>query len=77
MQAQEVLRHFFGKGRMSTIEVSKKMGKSRSYLSNYLSTGRVPSLELTAEIMDAIDNDVVIRDRSTGQEIPIDPPQHE
>lgn len=77
MQAKNVLGHFFGKGKMSTIEVSQKMGKSRSFLSNYLSTGKVPSLELTADIMDAIDNDVLIRNRSTGEEIPIDPPKRE
>lgn len=75
MQARDLLRYMFRSMPFEQRATSLKMGRSREFISNYVSTKRVPNLELTAEIMDAIDYDVVIRDRFSGKEIIIDPPE--
>lgn len=75
MDTRTLLRHFFGKGKLSTREISLKMGRSHSYLSRYLYRESVPSSDNLAEIMDAINHDLLVRNRSTGEEIIIDPPE--
>ncbi len=75
MQARELLRFVFRTMPYGQRETSLRIGRSRDFISNYVATKRVPNLELAAEIFDAIDCDLLLRDRFTGDEIIIDPPE--
>lgn len=57
--------------------VSRDMGRTRIFLSSYISRGRLPSIELMAEIADATGHDLLLRNRRTKNEIIIDPPGHD
>ena len=73
MTAVEVLRAFFGAGKLSTVDVSLKMGRNRSFLSAYLTRGNEPKVGLFAEILDVIGYDLLMRKRDDGTEIILDP----
>ena len=68
MYSVEILRDLFGRGKSSSVETSRKMGRSDSFIANYLSTKRVPNTDLFAEILDALGYDLIMRDRGTGEE---------
>ena len=73
MKGAEVLQSLFGRGKNSTVEASEKMGKSRGFIGSYVTKGNIPKLDTAAAILDAIDYDLVIRNRETGEEIIIEP----
>lgn len=75
MQANKVIRATTQDCSISLRGVSRAMNRSESFLANYLSTGRIPNLELMAEIADATGHDLIVRNRDTGLEILIDPPE--
>ena len=74
MDTITILRSMFGIGKHSTIEVSRAMGRSRGFISAYLAKGNSPSADLLSEICDAIDYDLLMRNRKDGSEIIIGPP---
>jgi hypothetical protein len=53
------------------------MGRSHSYLSRYIYRNSTPSADILSEMLDVIGWDLLARNRETGEEIPIDPPQRE
>lgn len=59
---------------MSLSGLSKDMGRKRAFLSTYLATDRVPSVELMAEVCDASGHDLIVRNRETLKEMVLDPP---
>lgn len=75
MEPKTMLKSLFGRGELSTVETSLKMGRSRGYLSSYIARGNEPGITLMAEICDAIGYDLLIRNRNDGTEIIIDPPK--
>lgn len=76
MQARDIIRAVVSDSGSSITQASKDMGRSDLYLSSYASRGRIPSIELMAEIGDATGHDLLLRNRKTGREITIDPPRH-
>lgn len=74
MQAKDIIRGIVGDAGMTITQASVKAGRSQLFLSSYASRGRIPSVELMAEICDATGHDLLIRNRKTGREIIIDPP---
>lgn len=75
MQANEILRSLFGRGKASTVKTSLKLGKERSYVGRNISRGSTPQTDTYARIVDAIGYDLLLRNRETGEEIIIDPPE--
>ena len=75
MQPGDVVRVLADDYGISRIELSRKLGRSDFFISNYISTGRLPRIELLAEICDATGHDLLVRNRTTGREIIIDPPR--
>lgn len=77
MKAREVIRAVVSDSGRSITEVCRAMGRGDLFLSSYASRGRIPGIELMAEICDSTGHDLIVRNRETGLEIPIDPPQRE
>jgi hypothetical protein len=75
MQAKDVLKSLFGRGKHSTYDASERMGKSPTFVGSIVSKGRMPKLDTMAAVMDAIDYDLLVRSRQDGTEIIIDPPE--
>lgn len=75
MTAVELLKEMFGAGKLSTVDTSRKMGRSRAFLSTYTTRGNEPRVGLFAEILDAIGYDLIVRKRDDGSEIRIEPSQ--
>jgi len=75
MQASEVLRSLFGRGKHPAYQASERMGRNKRYINSVMAHGYVPKLDTMASIMDAIDYDLLVRSRQDGTEIIIDPPE--
>lgn len=75
MSSVEIIRDLFGRGKASTIDVSRQIGRSDGFIANYISTKRAPSTDLFAEIVDALGYDLIMRNRETGEETIIKPPK--
>lgn len=77
MRAEDVLREMVHDCDLSQREISKRMGRSHLYVASYVSKKQKPNIELMAEIGDVTGHDLLIRNRRTGREIIIDPPEKE
>ena len=59
-------------GKMSNNELSRRMGKSRDYV-NTLMSRRSVGAQVMVDMLDALDYDTIVRNRSTGDEVKISP----
>lgn len=75
MKADDVLRAMVDDCDLPYMRISQKMGRSKLYIGSYLSKKQKPNIELMAEIGDATGHDLLVRNRTTGREIIIDPPE--
>ncbi len=75
MHALQIMRELFGRGRKSAVETSRKMGRSDGYISRYVSGKVVPGVDVFAEILDTCGYDLLMRNRETGEETTIEPPE--
>ena len=76
MKARDFIRGVMSLGNgISQQELSRKIGRHKRFISGYLASGRVPSIELAAEIADAVDCDLIVYNRETGLEDIIEPPE--
>lgn len=75
MRAEDVLRAMVDDCDLPYMQISKKIGRSKLYIGSYLSKKQKPNIELMAEIGDATGHDLLVRNRETGREIIIDPPE--
>ena len=74
MKATDVIRAVVNDCPMSMRKVSASMGRSQMFLGTYVSRGMLPNIELMSEIADTTGHDLLLRNRSSGNEIIIDPP---
>ena len=82
MRTRELLTKLFvgRKSPYSPTETSLKMGRGRGFIARYVYDKKrdsVPNTDLLAEILDVIGWDLLTRNRSTKEEIIIDPPKNE
>ena len=77
MQARKVIRAIVDDSGMPMTRISTAMGRSTLFIGRYVSRQVPPGTELLAEICDVTDHDLLVRNRKTGHEIIIDPPNHE
>lgn len=74
MEAKDIIRAVVLDSGKKITSVSLDMGRARLFLSSYVSRDRLPSIELMAEIADVTGHDLLLRNRESGREIIIDPP---
>lgn len=77
MKAENAIREVVGDSGKSMYRVSLDMGRSRLYIGRAVSGGQIPTIRTMAEICDATGHDLLVRNRTTGREIIIDPPRKE
>lgn len=77
MMPEDVVPTLVKESGASTIAISDAMGRSRGYLSAYIANKRTPNIRLLAELGDELGYDLLLRERKTGREITIDPPERE
>jgi hypothetical protein len=75
MQAGKILESLFGRGKISPVDASLKMGRKSNFISSYKHHGNIPGVDVMAEIADAIGYDLLMRSRETHEEILIEPPK--
>ena len=76
MEARNFIRGTMALGNgISQQELSRKMGRHERFISGYLASKRVPSIELAAEIANELDCDIIVCSRETGLEDIIEPPK--
>lgn len=77
MQSEDIVREVVSDSGKSMYRVSLDMGKSRLYIAQVVHARRLPTIRTMAEICDATGHDLLVRNRTTGREIIIDPPEKE
>lgn len=60
---------------LSSYKVSKKMGRTSSYIYATIRRGSVPTVAVLAEMLDAMGYELVIKKRDGSKEIIIEPPE--
>lgn len=75
MQPEDVLRAVCDDSDLSMVQISKAIGRSNMFIGSYVSKKLKPNIGLMAEIADATNHDFLLRNRVTGDEIYIDPPE--
>lgn len=77
MQLWDAIREMVRESGKSMYSASKAMGRSPQYLSSCANVNRNVGLEVMAEICDACDSDLIVRNVTTGKEFIIDVPSAE
>lgn len=75
MRADKVLKEMLAREHVSTIDASKIMGRSKGYVSTFISRHTIPKADTMAAICDAMGYDLIARSREDGYEFTIDPPE--
>lgn len=75
MRARDIIAAIVGDSGKSGYQLSHEMGMSHGYISQKVAAGSPPNTETIAAICAATGHEVVIRNRKTGHEIIIDPPE--
>lgn len=76
MQPNMILRWLIESRGLSQRNASVKFGRSPSYVSRILAGGYSPTTAVLAEFCSILDYDLIIRDRTNGAEVTIDPPEN-
>lgn len=75
MQALKALNTVVSQSGVSKTELARKLGRGVNYISNYSVKGNIPRIDTFAAIADVSGFDLIVRRRSNGREIIIDPPE--
>lgn len=75
MQAREIIKAIVADGNMPMTHISRAMGRSHLFISRYTTRSIPPGVELLAEVCDATNHELIVRNKETGREIVIDPPE--
>ena len=74
MDANKAFNTVMSRSGLSKVELSESLGKKRTYVSTMIYKNRVPKTDTFAWIANACGWDLLTRNRETGEEIVIDPP---
>jgi len=77
MDAGDIIKAVVTDCDVSQVQISKRIGRSNLFIGSYITRKIKPNIELMAEICDVTDHDLIVRNRKTGREITIDPPERE
>ena len=75
MHVIDALRFIIKKSGLTVDDASIFVGRSKSYFSSSFSRGSVPKADTMADLCDRLGWDLLMRDRSDGFEVYIDPKQ--
>jgi len=75
MQSNEILRAICEDAGIPMSRASVLSGRSALFIARYLSESKSPGTNVLAEICNATNHDLLVRNRTTGREIVIDPPE--
>lgn len=75
MNAKEIIRAIVDDSGKSAYRLSSEMGYGYNYVAAKISQGNPPNVATLAAICEATGHQIVIRNRTTGREIIIDPPE--
>lgn len=75
MDATEIIRACLDDSPKSARQVCREMGRTETFLSSQIATKRIPTIKLMAEIANTTGHDLLLRNRETGNEIIVDPPE--
>ena len=74
MDASKIIQFLTEQGSISMRVASKRMGRAQSFLSVVKHNGRIPQANTLAAIADVYGYDLLLRNRTDGREVIIDPP---
>lgn len=77
MQARNIIKAIVDDSDKTMYRISLDMGRSKLFIGRYVNRQVPPGCELLAEICEATGHELVVRNKTTGQEIIIDPPDKE
>jgi len=75
MRSDEILRAICEDAGMPMSRASSLAGRSNLFIARYMSDKKSPGTNVLAEICDVTGHDLLVRNRETGREIIIDPPE--
>lgn len=75
MDVYNVTKHVVRSSGLSERMAARSIGKSENYYTQYLYGGRLPSIRVMAELCAVCNFDLLVRNRKTGEETIIDPPE--
>ena len=75
MRAEDVLRFVIDDSGKSMYAISLGMGKSKLYIAQAIYNNRIPTLRTFAEICEVTGHELIVRNKETGFETVIDPPE--
>jgi len=75
MRAEDTLQFVIDDSGKSMYAISLDMGKSKLYIAQAVHRQRIPTLRTFAEICEATGHELIVRNKETGREIVIDPPE--
>ena len=74
MEPKNTIRTVLDDSGLSRRAAAAAIHRSPTFLASYISKNKIPSISLMAEICAATDNELLIRNKTTGRELIIDPP---
>ena len=72
MNARDAFILLCDKSGLSRAQLSKKIGRSRNFLSSYNNKKVTPGFDIYLDVADVCGFDLILRNRETGEEIMID-----
>ena len=75
MKAIDISRHIVRSSGLSDHVAAKKAGRSVNGFNPYIYRQNMPTLPVLAELCNVCDFDLLVRNRKTGEETIIDPPE--
>lgn len=76
MQIKDALLEAMDHSGLSRYAVAKKIGKQQNYVYVMLAKGSDPAYKTLQAVADACDYDILLRNRTDGHEIKLDPPNN-
>ena len=77
MQIKDALLEAMDHSGLSRYAVAKKLGKQQNYVYVMLAKGTNPAYKTLQAVTDACNYNIVLRNRTDGHEIKLDPPKGE
>ena len=75
MKAIDISRHVVRTSGLTDRAAAKNAGRSKDGFSPYIYRQHMPSVPVLAELCEACNFDLLVRNRKTGEETIIDPPE--
>lgn len=75
MKPEVLIKAIMDDSNISMYAASLAMGKSKLYVGEAVHSKRIPTIRTVAEICSVTGHELIVRNKETGREIVIDPPE--